>query len=229
MYLTEKLAREYDVHIGDTFVWRPLGSSDWKKSKVVGLNRDPQAQQCTMTKSAYEKAGFTYRADTLYTNKKVKKIDGVMKVANIRDMRKEAEKMVATMKSMMVLLIVFAVILGSVILYNLGILSFTEKQYQFATLKVLGFKNKQIKEIFMKQNTWIMLVAILFGLPLGYYLTDYIYREAISDTYDFNASIRLISYVIATVGTFGVSFFINQILARQIKTIDMVTSLKGNE
>lgn len=229
MYLTEKLAREYDVHIGDTFVWRPLGSSDWKKSKVVGLNRDPQAQQCTMTKSAYEKAGFTYRADTLYTNKKVKKIDGVMKVANIRDMRKEAEKMVATMKSMMVLLIVFAVILGSVILYNLGILSFTEKQYQFATLKVLGFKNKQIKEIFMKQNTWIMLVAILFGLPLGYYLTDYIYREAISDTYDFNASIRLISYVIATVGTFGVSFFINQILARKIKTIDMVTSLKGNE
>lgn len=152
-----------------------------------------------------------------------------MKVANIRNMRKEAEKMVATMKSMMVLLIVFAVILGSVILYNLGILSFTEKQYQFATLKVLGFKNKQIKEIFMKQNTWIMLVAILFGLPLGYYLTDYIYREAISDTYDFNASIRLISYVIATVGTFGVSFFINQILARKIKTIDMVTSLKGNE
>ena len=41
--------------------------------------------------------------------------------------------MISTMKSMIVLIIVVAVILGIVIIYNLGVLSFTEKQYQFAT------------------------------------------------------------------------------------------------
>lgn len=63
---------------------------------------------------------------------------------------------------MIVLLIVVSAILGFVIIYNLGILSFTEKQYQFATLKVLGFKNKQIKNIFagaIAQNTGITMAG----------------------------------------------------------------------
>lgn len=51
--------------------------------------------------------------------------------------------MLETMKTMIVLIIVVAIILGVVIIYNLGILSYLEKQYQFATLKVLGFKDKQ--------------------------------------------------------------------------------------
>ena len=60
--------------------------------------------------------------------------------------------MLQTMKMMIVILILVSAILGFVIIYNLGILSFSEKQYQFATLKVLGFKDKQIKKIFIKQN-----------------------------------------------------------------------------
>ena len=75
---------------------------------------------------------------------------------------------------MIVILILVSAILGFVIIYNLGILSFSEKQYQFATLKVLGFKDKQIKKIFIKQNIWITIVAIILGLPLGFIMTDYI-------------------------------------------------------
>ena len=44
---------------------------------------------------------------------------------------------------MIILIIGIAVVLGSVIIYNLGILSYTEKQYQFSTLKVLGFSDKK--------------------------------------------------------------------------------------
>lgn len=49
------------------------------------------------------------------------------------------------------------------------------KQYQFATLKVLGFKDKQIKNIFVKQNLWLTVVGIVFGLPLGFLMLDYIF------------------------------------------------------
>ena len=66
--------------------------------------------------------------------------------------------MINTMKTMIILLIVIASTLGGVIIYNLGILSFTEKQYQFATLKVLGFKNSKIKKIYIKQNNWITII-----------------------------------------------------------------------
>lgn len=82
-------------------------------------------------------------------------------------------------------------VLGAVIIYNLGILSFTEKQYQFATLKVLGFKNKKIRRIYVKQNNWITIASIIIGLPLGFYMTNFIFTMAISDSYDMVAFINL--------------------------------------
>lgn len=78
--------------------------------------------------------------------------------------------MLSTMKTMLVLIIVIAILLGSIIIYNLGILSYTEKEYQFATLKVLGFKDKQVENIFIKQNNWIAIVSIIIGTLFGFIL-----------------------------------------------------------
>lgn len=71
------------------------------------------------------------------------------------------------MKKMIVLIIFFAILFGAIIIYNMGILSFNEKELEFATLKVLDFKNKQIKKIFIKQNIWITFISILIGIPSG--------------------------------------------------------------
>lgn len=229
IYVTEKLAESYGLKKGDTIQWHTVGSDTWYTSKIVGLNRDPQNQQFNMSKKYYESLGLKYRPNSIYTNKKAKKVDGVSKVSTIASIREGIETMLETMKTMVVLLIAFAAILGSVILYNLGVLSFSEKEYQFATLKVLGFKDKQIRDIYVKQNNWITVLAILIGLPLGYLMLDYIYKNALSDSFDFNASIKTISYMYAIVGTFIVSYVMNRILASKIKKIDMVTSLKSNE
>lgn len=56
-----------------------------------------------------------------------------------------------------------------------------------------------------------------------------IFVNAIGDTYDFNAMIAPFTYIISAVGTFIVSYLTNKLLARKIKKIDMVSSLKGNE
>lgn len=69
------------------------------------------------------------------------------------------------MKKMIMLIIFFAILFGAIIIYNMGILSFNEKELEFATLKVLDFKNKQIKKIFIKQNIWITFISILIGIP----------------------------------------------------------------
>ena len=232
IYITEKLSSTTGYKIGDKIKWHIFGEDAWYETEIVGLNRDPQSQQLNMTREFYESLGLEYKADSIYTNKNlsnVDQIDGVETIQNIQNLRSGMENMLGMMKMVIVLLIVVSAILGMVIIYNLGILSFSEKHYQFATLKVLGFKNKQIKNIFIKQNIWITIIAIVLGLPLGYYMTDYIFKEAIGDNYDFNAQIKLYSYLIGIFGTFIVSLLVNKILARKVKNIDMVTSLKGNE
>lgn len=76
------------------------------------------------------------------------------------------------MKKMIMLIIFFAILFGVIIIYNIGILSFNEKELEFATLKVLDFKNKQIKKIFINQNIWITFISILIGIPSGLLLKD---------------------------------------------------------
>ena len=232
IYVTYKLAETKGYKIGDEITWHISGDNTYYTSKIVGFNKDPQNQNMTITRAYLESLGIEYKPDSLYTNadlSNTKEISNVEVISNIDSLKEGMNNMLETMKTMIILIIFIAVILGVVIIYNLGILSYTEKQYQFATLKVLGFKDKQIKKIFIKQNNIIAIISIILGLPAGFYLTDWLFKTAIKDSYDFGAHINIETYVIAAVGTFIISYVVSRILARKIKKIDMVTSLKGNE
>ena len=232
IFVTYKLAELNNYKIGDKISWHIYGDDKYYTSKIIGFNKDPQNQNITMTKEYLESLGIDYKPDSLYTNKNLKNVKEIKNVEVIQDIKALEEgmtNMLSSMKTMLVLIIGVAILLGTIIIYNLGILSFSEKQYQFATLKVLGFKDSQIKKIFVKQNNWIALISIIIGCPLGYYLTDWLFKTAIEEHYDFGASIKPLTYVIGSVGTFLVSYIVSNFLARKVNSIDMVTSLKGNE
>ncbi len=232
VFVTYKLAETKGYKVGDKITWHIYGDDKYYTSKIVGFNKDPQNQNVTMTRKYLESLGIKYTPDSVYTNKDLsntKEIKGVEVIQDIDELEEGMTGMLSMMKTMLILIISIAVLLGSIIIYNLGILSYTEKQYQFATLKVLGFKDKQIKKVFIKQNNWIAIASIIIGLPLGFYLTDWLFKTAIEEHYDFGASITLQTYIISAIGTFLVSYLVSRFLSRKIVNIDMVTSLKGNE
>ena len=232
VFITYKLASTDGYKIGDTINWHIYGDDTYYESKIIGFNKDPQNQNMTMTRKYLESLNIKYIPDSIYTNsdlENVKEIKNVQLIQDINSLKEGMNDMLGRMKIMLVMIIGIAVILGSIIIYNLGILSYTEKEYQFATLKVLGFKNKQIRNIFIKQNNWIAIVSIIIGLPLGFYLTDYLFKVAIEEHYDFGASITPLTYLVAAIGTFVVSYIVSRFLSRKIKSIDMVSSLKANE
>ena len=232
VFVTQKLAETKGYKLGDTITWHIYGDDKYYTSEIIGFNKDPQNQNVTMTRAYLESLGIEYKPNAIYTNmnlSETKEIKNVETIQDIESLKEGMTGMLSMMKTMLVLIIGIAVLLGAIIIYNLGILSYTEKQYQFATLKVLGFKDSQIKNIFVKQNNWIAILSIIIGLPLGFYLTDWLFKTAIEEHYDFGASITLQTYVIAAIGTFVVSYLVSKFLARKIKNIDMVTSLKANE
>lgn len=232
IYVTYKLAQTKEYKIGDKITWHVYGDDKYYTSKIIGFNKDPQNQNVSMTRNYLESLGLCYKPDALYTNMDlsgVKEIKNIETIQDIDNLKEGMQGMLSMMKTMLVLIISIAVLLGGIIIYNLGILSFTEKQYQFATLKVLGFKDKQIENIFIKQNNWIAILASLCGLPLGFYLTDWLFKTAIEEHYDFGASITLRTYILSFIGTLIVSYLVSKFLSRKIRKIDMVTSLKGNE
>ena len=232
VYITSKLAQLDGYKIGDKIKWHIAGNDEYFESKIVGFTKDPQNQNMRMTREYYESLGKEYKEDTIYTNKKVNKnetIDGVDLIQDKNALKESMNNMLSMMKTMISLIIFIAVMLGVIIIYNLSILSYSEKQYQFATLKVLGFENKKIKKVFVKQNNWITILAIIIGLPLGYLLVEYLFQVAIEEHYDFNAYIKPLTYVISALATFIVSYIVSIYVSRKINNIDMVSSLKGNE
>lgn len=232
IYVTSKLAENNNYKLGDIVTWHIYGDSTYYESKIVGFNKDPQNQNITVTRSYLESLNVKYTPDSLYTKsdlKGVKEIDGVSLIQDKNSLKESMQSMLSTMKKMIILIIFFAILLGAIIIYNMGILSYSEKEYQFATLKVLGFKDKKIKKIFIQQNLWITALSVIIGLPSGYYLTSWLFKACLDDNFDFGVHINITTYIIATVGTFLVSYLVSKFLARKVNKIDMVSSLKGNE
>lgn len=232
VYVTYKFSDKYNLKIGDKISWHSYGSKTYYKSKIVGYIRDPEVQGVTATRSYIESIGINYKPDSIYTNKdlkKVKQINGVNVVQGIDELKTAIKSMLSMMREMIIIIILFAILLGVVIIYNMGILSYSEKEYQFATLKVLGFNSRKIKNIFTKQNSIICIISTIIGLPLGYFLTSYLFKVCLDENYDFGVYIKPITYVLAFIGTYLVSYFVSKFLARKVNKIDMVSSLKSNE
>ncbi len=232
LYLSEKLLDILGLNIGDTVEWTIYGKDGTFSTEILGSFREPQGQTFALTRAAAENLGIEYAPDCVYTVSDlnaVKSIKGADSIQSVDQLRDGFLSMMSVMDSVVALLVVISIILAFVIIYNLGIMSFTEKQYQFATIKVLGFSSRQIRKIYIMQNNWISIAGILLGLPCGFWMTQLIFGMAIGENYDMMVHIPGVIYVASAVGTYVVSLLINRLLGRKVKGIDMVSSLKANE
>lgn len=121
-----------------------------------------------------------------------------------------------------------AILLGVVVLYNLGIMSYTERYREMATLKVVGFKDKKIGRLLIDQNMWLSLTGVVIGIPLGILTLDYLLK-ALAGEYEMSLTVSAVTYIISVMLTFGMSLPVSLMVARKNKKIDMVEALKGAE
>lgn len=121
-----------------------------------------------------------------------------------------------------------AILLGVVVLYNLGIMSYTERYREMATLKVVGFEDRKIGRLLIDQNMWLSLTGVVIGIPLGILTLDYLLK-ALAGEYEMSLTVSAVAYIISVMLTFGMSLPVSLMVARKNKKIDMVEALKGAE
>lgn len=121
-----------------------------------------------------------------------------------------------------------AILIGAVVLYNFGIMSYTERYREMATLKVVGFKDKKIGRLLIDQNMWLSLTGVVIGIPLGMLTLDYLLKT-LAGEYEMSLTVSAVAYIISVMLTFGMSLPVSLMVARKNKKIDMVEALKGAE
>lgn len=227
-----KLAKVLGLREGDFVEWHIVGEKYWEKSRITMLYRTPVGQGITLSREAYERYHYVFTPTSLNTNMTVpghvRDSDEIAGVISLEQSKKDLDDNMEMMNLMVGILILAAVLLGVIVLYNMGVLSFLEKTREVATLKVLGFSSGQIRRILRQQNSWITAVGIILGLFLGYQLLDAI-MQTMTEDQDMPTVIYTLSYVYAIAGTWIVSTGVNTVLSGKVRTICMVDALKGVE
>jgi putative ABC transport system permease protein len=230
IYISHKLSKSLNIEQGDTITWRLLGASDFIDSEIVGIVRTPVGQGFIMNGEYAASVNVNYQITSIFTTET--EIDESLNIiSNIQsksDLKNSLDTILETLQVIIYIMIIGALILGLVVLYNLGVISFTERFRELSTLKVLGFQDKQINQLIISQNIWLTIIGIIIGLPLGKMLVKIIF-ELTPENIDYRISISLLSYIICILGTLTVSIIVNLMLFKKTSQIDMVSSLKISE
>ena len=230
--MTGKMAGLLGLKVGDLVRWHLVGDDKWQCTRIDQIYRDPSVQGITMYRSVFEDMEYEFKPTSILTNKSVDPAlteeDEVSSIMNVADMKKSFAETMEMLNSMVYVMVTAAVLLGVVVLYNLGVLSFVEKTREVATLKVLGFRSSKIRNILQKQNIWLTVIGIVAGLYAGWYML-YVICTTVSDTLDMFPIIYPLTYLYSVGGTFLVSVTVNFMFSGKVRTIDMVDALKGVE
>ena len=227
--ISQKMADMLGVGIGDTVKWHIMGSDKWIKTKIDKIHADPTSQGFIMSADKLEELGLNYTPTSIVTAEHVDKNYSAIKTANsMNDMTSSWDELTESMWLLIYILIFFASLLAVVVLYNLGLLSFTEIEREIATLKVLGFRTKALRKLLLTQNLWFTTIGFLLGIPVGYYILKIMW-ESSGDSFYVLPSISIMNLIITAVITFSLSILVNLMFSRKIRKLDMVESLKGVE
>lgn len=230
--ISDKMAEVLGVKVGDKVRWHVAGNPKWIDSEITETYSIPFGQGMVMSPKVFDKEGgddYNYSTNVVLTKKNVNRnYTGVNSITTREDIRKGWDTMTEALNIMVSVLTAFAVVLAVVVLYNLGLLSFTEIQRELATLKVLGFNSKSLRRLLLTQNLWFSTIGFLLAIP-GAYILMGIMMGSTGDDYSFPINIYLWNFVVSFIITFGLSVLVNLAFSFKIKKVNMVESLKSNE
>lgn len=228
--ITNGLAKDLNIEKQDSIVFKLYGTDNWVEAKVTDIVLNPIGQGIFIPKSVYEEIGAVFSPGILLLDDSDIPIpdNTYESIQTKEDLKENLNDMLSMMNTIIVVLIGAAVILGVVVLYNLGVLSFYERVRELATLKVLGFQYKRLQRLLQLQNIWLSAIGCIIGIPVGNVMLQ-VLMFTMGDTFDMPGVIHTSSYILAVAGTFLLSIIVTRMLSRKLKNIDMVSALKSVE
>ncbi len=229
--LTMKQAKKLGLSEGDKVYWKTATGSKWNESRIGLISRHPNITGITMLREDYEAAGIDFRPVMLVSKNGCENIannDCVSAVHSMKDLIAAFDKMMEIMNLLVYFMVIFSTLLIVIVLYNSGNLSFNEREKEFATLKVLGFKSSAIRRLLSTQNLWLSIIGVICGIPLGR-LPLQTMMDSNGDAIDWPCYIAPTTFLISAIFVMTVSVLVSFLFSRRIKGIDMVEVLKGME
>ncbi len=240
---TEKLSKLLGISEGDTITVQ-ISDSESSTVQITGITEHYSSHYLYLTEDMYSDVfgenppyNMVYfsngmsddEAEIARFSEKLMALNGVMAVITNSDTSEAFSEMLGILDLVIIVLIASAGALAFVVLYNLTNVNITERIREIATLKVLGFYDREVSSYVFRENIILSIMGSVVGLVLGVFLCQFVVQTAEIDEVMFGREIHFMSYVWAFIITAAFSLIVNLIMTTVLKRISMVESLKSVE
>ena len=239
--LTDKVAELLNVKQGDMITLKD--NKEERQVKISNIVENYVSHYIYMSKETYENLyQENYQTNMLYIKyndlneeqeeKLATEIMNHSEVASIHRISTIMGMLDDTMKSLnyvVIILIVSAGLLAFVVLYNLANVNISERMRELATIKVLGFYDKEVYSYVTRETVILTAIGIILGLCGGYFLNYFIIGTCEINMLKFAKIVKPTSYLLATLITIVFTWIVNITTYFALKKINMIESLKSVE
>lgn len=241
--ITDKLSQLLNVKIGDEISLKDSEDNEYKV-KVGAITEHYISHYIYMTDNQYKKihnknvntnvllTKYKTDLDENSENKLSEEILTDSKIASITlttNLMNTMNDTLSAMNLVVYILIASAGLLAFIVLYNLSNINISERTRELATIKVLGFYDKEVYNYVTREILLLTIIGIILGLLFGYLLNSFILGTCEIDILRFKRTILPLSYVYAILITILFTYIVNFITYFSLKKINMIESLKSVE
>lgn len=240
--VTAKLAETLSIKVGDEINMRTGGEDHFMR--VIGVADNYVYHYVYITAAYYETVfGKAMQYNGFMGNLKDGLTDETMDAMSTQLLSDSRMYTVRTIDSIydsvwdslsILNYVVLVLILGSgmltfVVMLNLTNINIGERMRELATLRVLGFYDKEMYDYIFRENNALSVIGAFVGLLFGKIMHLFVIRTCEVDMVMFVRSAKPLSYVYAFALTIVFSLIVNLLMRPKVRAIDMVESLKSAE
>ncbi|MDR0569908.1 MAG: ABC transporter permease [Clostridiales Family XIII bacterium] len=232
--MSHMLARTLGVKAGDEVAVRCQGAEDELRVRVTGISNNPAPQGLFLHRDVWEGLGMDFLPTAVLTSDealagRLGADPSVSRVLSVDDQSRNVKKLLDSFTVLFNLLILAAITMGWVVLYNLGLLSYSERGLIYATLKVLGFRRLEVTSLAYRENAFITVLGLLLGVPAGLSFLRLYVGLVSADNFEWPVKLNDSSFVASLALTAVCAVFVNYVIAGKINGVRMAESLKALE
>lgn len=240
--ISERLAELLDVKVGDTFTFT---DNDGKERSVVVSNicemyvghfifMNAKTYKNVYDTSFNSNANLVKLKDSSIDNTKIEsskfvELSAVEGVVQNTTLTSQIDTIVTSLNKIMEVLIIVAILLAIVILYNLTNINVSERIRELSTIKVLGFFDKEVTMYIYRETIVLSLIGIIAGWGCGMLLHSYILNVVPPDEVMFNPNRWIGAYAISFITITIILFVLKYYVNKKLKNVDMLEALKSVE
>ena len=152
-----------------------------------------------------------------------------MTVTSTQKMSEEFSQSFSLINTVVYVIIVLAAALAFVVLFTLSTTNISERIRELATIKVLGFRKREVNHYVNKETILLTALGMICGIPLGYAFSQSLTYVLKMPSIYFAVTIEPLSYVYACALTLFFAWLVALLSNRALAKIDMIEALKSVE